>query len=184
MSISLHRKVIVQFYCLFSEAERSLHRLLDPAAPWSEFQQYYSCQKRESLRRALGFLTRRIPCSVEDFPGPSKEEMNKTVCPPGLLRVLCGRWLARWKTSWTFSIPEIHWLALTGQTFLDCLEKMDKPNTDLLISLRQDFYLCQTILAYRCIGMREIEQSKPIGHFRQTEWLKTIPVADFFDEAA
>ncbi len=182
MITRLDRKTIVQLYCLFSETERSIHRVLDPAATWSEFQQYYSMQKRASVGRALGSLL-QIVRPVAELPPRMKYEMINALRSPGLFRVLFGRWSARWKSSWTFSVPEIHVLAWTGQTFLCCLEKMDKPDANLLISLRKDCYLCETIIACRCFGMREIKESTSIAHFRQSEWLKTVPGKDR-DEAA
>jgi hypothetical protein len=65
-------------------------------------------------------------------------------------------------------------MAWTVHTLLNCLEKPHKPDADYLISLRKDFFVCASILACRCYGMREMERSQPIAHFRQTEWLDTV----------
>jgi hypothetical protein len=184
MNIPLHRKEIVQLFRLFSEAERSVHRLLDPSAPWPEFQHYYSMRKRASLRRALELLTKHLYHPFQEISPDQKEQMVKALQPPGLFRILFRSWLARWKSLWHFSIPEVHCMAWTVHTVLDCLENPNKPGSDFLISLRKDFFACATILEYRCFSMREIVQSPPIAHFRQSAWVKTVPVEDFFDEAA
>ncbi|HEV3003172.1 MAG TPA: hypothetical protein VGX78_01870 [Pirellulales bacterium] len=103
---------------------------------------------------------------------------------PGLFQVLFGRLSARWKSSWTFSPLELQFMVLTWQSFFGCLDMREKPGAEHLISLRKDFRLAGAIIEFRCCGMREIEHSGPVGHFRQTEWLKTVSPDDLFNDAA
>jgi hypothetical protein len=88
MKIPLYRKTIVQLYCLFSEAERSVHRLLDPSARWPEFQQYYGPGKMAALGRTLELLTSRLSQPLAELPQQEREQVVNGLQPPGLFRIL------------------------------------------------------------------------------------------------
>jgi hypothetical protein len=181
MKIRLGRRTIVELFATISEAERSVHRVLDPAASWASFQQYYSLQKRERICGVVDSLRKQNPPGLEHLAHRMKEATNRQ---PSLLRVLLGRWSAPWKSSWPFSPMEVQFMVATWQSFLCCLESAPKPGSDYLIGLRRDFCACRYLIEFRCVGMKEIKRNRPVAHFHQTEWLNTVQVEGFPKDAA
>jgi hypothetical protein len=179
----LDRKTIVELHCGICEAERSLHRVLDPSAAWLDFQQYFSAKKTESLRQLTSRLSPHVPIVQSEMPA-LRDELLVTLPPGGLLRVLCARLSAVWKSSWTFAPRELRFMAIAWQSFFCCLALREKPGADRLISLRKDFRLAGFILETRCLGVREINHGGSVAHFRQSEGLKTVSLDDLLNDAA
>jgi hypothetical protein len=184
MRMLLNRETIVQLFYRFGKAERSVHRLLDPAATWPEFQKYFSSRKRELVTGLVDQLEKQLPCSAADLSPQAKKAVVEAFRPAGLFRVLFGRLLTRWRSSWPFSAPEVQLMVSTWRSLLCSLERVAKPDAEVLIDLRRDLWSCGHAVVCRCWGMWELDQSKSIAHFRQTEWLKTIRLEDVMEEAA
>src|SRR5438105_2285463 len=121
MRILLDRKTIVQLFRGFSQAERSIHRALDPAAAWLDLQTYYSGEKTESVLRLVGQVAAIAHRSRPDLPLATKDELIASIPPAKLARVLFARFSARWRSSWPFLPLEVRFMATTWQSLLDCL---------------------------------------------------------------
>jgi hypothetical protein len=174
MKVPLDRKTVSSAFSLAYEAERSIHRALDPATTWTDFQNYYTLAKRQRIGDLLSGLRSQVPHCGGYLSHGMKETILNAIHPPGFLAGLLGQCSARWRTSWSFSAAEVQLIIATWQSFLRLLESATKPDGDALIGMRKDFCACGFLLAWRCRGMKEINDSPSVPHFHQTPWLNTV----------
>src|SRR5262245_46577081 len=106
-AIVLTRKEIVEAYCYLREAERSLHRALNPACPWRDLQAYYVLSKVSAVQRLAALLPLRLPGHRCGFPTATEV---KRLPRPGVLRQFFGMCLGPMRHSWRFREEEIAYL--------------------------------------------------------------------------
>jgi hypothetical protein len=180
MRIKLEKNTVLRLYCFLREAERSVHRAISD--PWPEFKDYYRPSKiaavqhlAETLREALG----------SDFPiqdQMSREQAGKSISPPGIFRYYLGHLIATRKRDWTFPASAVAFMAGTLSRLVTLLEAAQKPNPDVLISLRMDCCASEWIIENRCHGLPELNRAKRIDHFHRTDWLPYVTLGDIVGE--
>ncbi len=183
MKIPLDRITILKIYCYCRQAERSVHRVLNPAACWSDFQAYYGekCVPIDHLRQFLQtFLSEE---KDHDLP-LSREVFEKDSRLPGICQIILGKLLARWKSVWRFSPSEIAFIVATLRKFLLFCRSPSKPIAAELINLRMDFSSIEMVLEWRCYGLKEFQKACHIAHFDQGNEHPGVRIQDILAEAA
>jgi hypothetical protein len=182
MGIRLSQETVVELFCHCREAERSVHRALGDC--WQDFRQYYSEPKRRAIMTVIealnGVTGRQRPAAVGDA-SVGREPLIPRL---GLLRFLCGRWIAPWKRAWTFGEAEAHFIAATLRSLLALLDSPARPDADALIGLRMRLCCCEFIIEARSFGLAVIERAKGIDHFNKTEGLPSETLAAILKDCA
>jgi hypothetical protein len=180
MRIRLDKELVLKVYCLCREAERSVHRALD--ANWSDFQEYYKDTKTRQIRLVVESLYDLLGPAYAHLDPPPDEDLERFISPPGIFRFYFGKWLASRKRWWFFPHQSILFLAYHLDSLVSLLSVQEKPDSAHLITLRRAFGACEYIIECRCHGLEELDLAKMMEHFRQTEWLPTVKLADILGE--
>lgn len=206
MTIKLHRDLVLQLYCHFFQAERSLHRVLGSA--WCELREYYHGGRLQAfdLFRVLFFKTLSdsglfftcpaVQLQERDLVADGSPISNEPFAfvgqrfpPPGRMgrwlfpvtdsfKSLFGRYIARWKKRWSFPAREILFLAATLDSIFHFLHSRKRPRQNHLISLRMAICDCRTYIEWRCVGLLDLQRLHRLEHFQQTEWVTPVRISD------
>lgn len=183
MRIRLSKDVLLRARCYFWEAERSVHVLLDPKTRWPDFVAYYDTAKRSELGRLVQELTEKLP-RAHRTRKISREDFARTWREPGTLRVIFGPWLSRWQYSFAFNPFDIEYLVRSLSLFLEFLQRVEKPDTGTLISLRMQLCECGLVIERRCSGWKKLEEVKEIASFGWTHWRQAVSLTQFLAKSA
>lgn len=175
------RKEIVTAYCYLREAERSIHRALNPACRWSDFVGYYQPSKLAALQHFAGRFQPALP--IADHAFPSQQDACR-VREPGLLSILYGICFGRWQQAWRLADDEIAYLGAVFGAIVHLLKAATKPGADILISARMATYDAERILESRCQGLSELQRAMRVAHFDQSPSLATVTVSDILRDVA
>jgi hypothetical protein len=167
--------MVVLTYGYAREAERSVDAVL--GNKWSELTDYYQ-PKTAALTSLTASLQNLLPRQAGSPRSLTGEEIGRAVSPPGLVAVLFGSWIARWKSTWRFSDREVAFLISTLNTLLEFLKKPESPSREELIALRRELYVCEYLIECRCHGLPELTTAKRIEHFRQSPYLVPVKIQD------
>src|SRR5262245_54286005 len=121
------RKEIVTVFCYLREAERSIHRALNPACRWSDFVDYYQPAKVAALRH---FAERFQPALATVDKGFPSAEQARRLRGPGWLSILKNVCFGHWQRTWCFSEDEIAYLGSIFVAILHLLIAELKPSAD------------------------------------------------------
>lgn len=210
MRIKLPRDLVLQLYCHFFQAERSLHRVL--GSDWCDLREYYSggrLQVLDSLRvsffktlteSGVSFTPSAVQLQERDLiddGSPTSSEpfafVGQRFPPPGrmerwlfpvadLFKCLFGKHIARWKKRWSFPARELLFLAATLDSICDFLHSRKRPRQNHLISLRMTICHCRTYIEWRCFGLLDLPRLHRLEHFQQTKWVKAVQLAEVLGE--
>lgn len=167
MKVRLHRNAVIRLYYYLWEAERSVDAAL--WADWREFQEYYTDEKRASLRLLVSFLLDALGLSVPECRWTGEAIVTGSIRWRQLLPPPLARILARQKVTWSFHGRELAFMAVTLQSLLDLLVAEKKPAMERLRILRIDIYDCELVIHGRCRGMSEVNRPPRRYHFMQAE---------------
>jgi hypothetical protein len=180
-AIVLTRKEIVEAYCYLREAERSLHRALNPACPWRDLLAYYVPSKVNAVQRLAALFPLRLPGHRSGFPTATEVQR---LPPPGILRRFFGICFGPMQRNWRFRVEEIAYLGTVFDALVRFLLSRDRPGSDELISARMALCDAQTFIRRRCPGLAELKQAEKTAHFDQSPDLANLPVADILRDVA
>ena len=175
------RKEIVEAFCYLREAERSIHRALNPACRWSDFVAYYDAEKRAGLRH---FAERFQPAlRVAELGFPSQEDARR-VAQPRWWSILFGACFGRWEKSWRFSADEIAYIGAVFGAIIQLLTVTIKPSAEELVEARMATCGAVCIIRDRCYGLAELQRAFDVVHFDQSPNLPLLPIADILRDVA
>ena len=170
MAFYLPKNTALTLFCLFRQAERSVHYALSCPSQWSQFVSYYDKAKQIQISEAIGML--KDAGAVQDNV-PSRQGLAQD----GFLsfvRCTAGFLTNPFKRSWAFSVREISFFSATFEHLLRILNNTDLPQREELIELRLDCFECHYVIARKLIGVPEIQRANSIDHFNQSEYVSHV----------
>jgi hypothetical protein len=167
MYLYFSKNTSLTLFCFLRQAERSVHYALSCPSQWSQFVAYYDKSKQTQISEVIGML--KDAGAVQDNI-PSRQALAQS----GLLsmvRCTAGLLCNPLKRSWAFSVREISFFSVTLEHLLRILHNADLPKKEELIELRLDCFVCNSVIARKLIGVREIKKASSVEHFNQSEYV-------------
>lgn len=180
MRVRLDRNQVVRLYCYTFQGDRSVAFGL--GAPWSELRDYYGGDRLSGLLRLLHDLREWSPSPDQLALEPLRSQVFGKHRPPGLFRVLFGKWLAPWRKTWTFTTRELTYMAAVLGELVRLLEQGQKPDLAKMYELRQELCACRSLIEDRCFGMPEIKRARWLEHFWQAPWVTPVRLQEVVTE--
>jgi hypothetical protein len=129
MAFSFPKNKALTLFCLFRQAERSVHYALSCPSQWSQFVAYYDKPRRFQISEAIGML--QNAGAVRDNV-PSRQALEQS----GLLNImrrLAGLLSNPLKRSWAFSTREMSFFSATLEHLLRILNQTDPPQNEKFV---------------------------------------------------
>jgi hypothetical protein len=168
------KNTALTLFCLFRQAERSVHYALSCPSQWSQFVAYYDEPKQIQISEAIGMLN---DAGAAQDKVPSRQALARS----GLLNIVscaAGLLTNRLRRSWAFSVRELSFFSATLEHLLKILNNTDLPQKEELIGLRLDCFDCHYVISRRLIGVPEIQIANSIEHFNQSEYVRHVNFQD------
>jgi hypothetical protein len=180
--VRLGKTDVLKVYYFCREAERSVHRALSD--PWPDFLAYYAPSRRADILATTELMNSLLGRSGLCREPPTRNEIEKLPLRVSLWRACFGRWLARWERSWSFSPPEVCFIAAVLTSLLRLLDELQKPAAEALIDLRLSFCDCQWIIERHSHGLPELRLADEVDHFNKTDSLPRVSLSDVLKKSA
>lgn len=180
LEISLHmafhfsKQTALTLFCLFRQAERSVHYALSCPSQWSQFVAYYDKLKQTRVSEVIGVLK---DTGAVQSNTPSRQALAQASLM-SIVRYTVGLLCNPLKRSWAFSREEASFFSATLERLLGILHNADLPQKEELIELRLDCYCCHSVIAHRLIGVAAIRKADLIEHFNQSGYVNHVTFED------
>jgi hypothetical protein len=176
LEISLHmasyfpKNTALTLFCLFREAERSVHYALSCPSQWSQFVAYYNQPKQIQISEMIGMLN--AAGAVKDKV-PNRQALARSDFS-SFVRCIARLLSNPLKRSWAFSVRETSFLSATLGHVSILLNSAEPPEKEELIELRLDCFVCHDLISRKLFGIPELRKADSIEHFNQSEYVSHV----------
>lgn len=174
MAFHCSKQMALTLFCIFRQAERSVHYALSCPSQWAQFVAYYETSKQTQISEVIGRLR---DAGVREDNAPSRQVLAQDSLL-SIVRCAAGLLCNRLKRSWAFTTQEIAFFCATLEHLLKILHNVDLPHKEELVELRLDCFYCHSVIARKLIGVTEIRKADLIEHFNQSEYVSHVTFQD------
>ena len=165
MRIRLDKRqvIVVCSYC--RQAERSVHFAHSNRSLWNAFIEYFDSRKKAGI---IAIIDELKNMDLEPGTVPSREHIapNSWFDP---FSFIFRRVTNPFRSSWTFSRSEIAFIRSKLEAFLGILNHSQPCESDVMIDLRMDLFVCSWMIRNRACGLPMLAKADHIEHFCQSD---------------
>lgn len=172
MSVTIDKRLAIKCLCVSRQAERSIAFAIGSEKQWARLREYYDEIRMRPLLEAIDELDSLIGRRSRTW---SSEAVYPNLLAAGVTYPL--KWLFnRLRNRWRFRSSEAEFLRDALVRFTEALHEVNKPEAPLLVNLRMDLSVGQTVIHNHLVGVADADKAMKVEHFCQPYHIRHVTI--------